>query len=294
MIREAIIDIGSNTIRLSIVDCIDDNYSVIKSMSVFVGLASSLYSTGRLSDEIMNSAIDTIKKFHDVCLKNNAKSITAVATAAVRRAENGEVLIKRIKEEININAIILDQKTEAQMDFYGVINTFKIDDGLIIDMGGGSTQIVSFKNRELVNWFSLPFGSLILTEVTANKSEEFLFAYIENELSKVEWLKEIESDSIIGLGGSVRSIAKISLGKKKMDIEQFHGHKMEIREIKEIYNELKKKSIEEKEKIIGLEESRAKIITVACGFLSFFMEKYNVNILKVSSTGIQEGLLSIM
>ena len=151
--------------------------------------------------------------------------------------------------------------------YKGVINTMDIPKGIIFEIGGGSTKIVRYNRKNLLNYETLPFGAVTLTELFASdglapeeqaaKIEEFF----TEQLKRIEWLKDIDPETqLIGVGGSFRSLCKISKMMKKSPLTTVHNYRIDGDEFNNIYNMLKVLDLDKKKRIKGVSSSRADIL----------------------------------
>ena len=151
MQRIAIIDIGSNSARLVISHIYKNGaYNMVYNQKEALRLSQKLDKTGRLTEEAFASTLETMKSFAYMCRLYNADKTIAVATAAIRSAPNGPELTRLVEAETGITLHIITGNTEAYISYLGVINTLPVKDGIIFDLGGGSTELILFKNRQIV------------------------------------------------------------------------------------------------------------------------------------------------
>ena len=166
MQRIAIIDIGSNSARLVISHIYKNGaYNMVYNQKEALRLSQKLDKTGRLTEEAFASTLETMKSFAYMCRLYNADKTIAVATAAIRSAPNGPELTRLVEAETGITLHIITGNTEAYISYLGVINTLPVKDGIIFDLGGGSTELILFKNRQIVESVSLPFGAVNTTDM---------------------------------------------------------------------------------------------------------------------------------
>ena len=211
--RICVMDIGSNSIRMVIYEITPNkSFIPIEDIKETVRLGEGINDKKELKDEKIKLALKTIQLFKKVCLKNNVDEIVAFGTAALRIATNGEYLLKEILKTTGIDVIVFKGEDEAYFSFEGAINTLDIKDGVVIDLGGSSLEIVHFENREALERVSLNFGAVTLSEIAnlkdklSKKDEETLREFIQNQLKIVQWKEKIKDLPLIGVGGTVRNI----------------------------------------------------------------------------------------
>ena len=161
MQRIAIIDIGSNSARLVISHIYKSGaYNMVFNQKEMLRLAQKTEGEGLLSKEAFDSTLQVMQSFAYMCRQYKTDKIIAVATAAIRNAKNGSQLTNEVFEKTGIRLHIISGNMEAQLSYLGVINTLPMKDGIIFDLGGGSTELILFRNRKLVESVSIPLGAV--------------------------------------------------------------------------------------------------------------------------------------
>lgn len=294
----AIIDIGSNSIRLVIVQINkNDCFSVIQEVKETVRLGKDMTIYGGLSLSRIEKAIKTLSFFKGLCEVQGVTEIIAVATEAVRKASNQIDFINRVKSELDIEIRVLPGTSEAYYDYFGNINSMDISSGLLMDIGGSSTELIWLEDRKLKASISLPFGAINLTErfslhkAMDEKTEKDLKDFILSSYKDIPWLKEVKNVPLVGIGGTIRNIAKISRKKNSYPIHNLHNYQTTAEEVAEIYNMAKVKDHTERKKIKGLSKDRADIFLGAAGAVVTLFEFLGLKELYVSGCGLREGII---
>ncbi|NCC81254.1 MAG: exopolyphosphatase, partial [Clostridia bacterium] len=212
--KTAIIDLGSNSVRLIIILIQKGrHYKLIEQEKEMVRLGENLYEDNMLKEAAMERTMKTLGLFRDLIESHKAEKVILTATAAVRNANNRDVFLDRIKDNFNWDFQVVSGEREAFLGYLGVINTINEDSFLIADIGGGSTEISLIQNRKLVESVSLNFGSVTLE----NKEIE-----LANKLEEISWLKN-PGLPLVGLGGTIRSFAKIFKRNTSYPIDKLHN-----------------------------------------------------------------------
>ena len=168
MEKIGIIDLGSNSARLVIVNLFTEgHFMVVDELKESVRLGQDMDRDGFLKPQRVAETIKTLKMFKRLCDSSSVDRIIAVATAAVRRAKNQRSFLDEIQATCNIKIRVLSEEEEATLVYRGVINTMDIPKGLILEIGGGSTKIVYYNRRNMLNYATLPFGAVTLTDLFA-------------------------------------------------------------------------------------------------------------------------------
>lgn len=298
MKRIAIIDIGSNSIRLVLVQINKNNcFSVIDEVKETVRLGKDMTIYGGLNPSRVEKAIEALAFFKCLYEAQGVTEVIAVATEAVRRASNQVDFINRVKSELNIEIQVLPGIKEAYYDYFGTINSMDISNALLMDIGGSSTELIWVENRKLKASISMPFGAINLTDKFSlykaidEKTEKDLKEFILSFYKDIPWLKEVKNIPLIGIGGTIRNIAKISRKKNNYPIDSLHNYEITAEEVMEIYDIVKMKDSIERKKVKGLSKERADIFLGAAGAVVTLFEFLGLKELYVSGCGLREGVI---
>ncbi len=299
MEKIAIIDLGSNTARLVFYEVSENGYfQIVDQLKEAPRLGEGMEKDGFLKPARIQETIHTLKMFRKLCDVKGVEQIIAVATAAVRRAKNQRSFLDEVDAVCGIKFRVLSAEEEAMLVYRGVINTMDVPKGLILEIGGGSTKIVHYNRRNFLNYITLPFGSITLTEMFADqglspqeqaqKIEEF-FA---EQLSQIEWLKDLDPETqLIGVGGSFRNICRMTKIMKKYPLRNIHNYVITGEDFNHVYNLVKTLDLDRKKRIKGLSIARADILPSAMAAISSFKKHLNLENIVVSTSGVRTGLI---
>ena len=299
MEKIGIIDLGSNSARLVIVNLFTDgHFMVIDELKESVRLGQDMERDGFLKPARVAETIKTLKMFRKLCDASGVTRIIAVATEAVRRAKNQRSFLDEIQSSCGIKIRVLSAEEEAVFDYRGVINTMDVPKGIVLEIGGGSTKIVYYNRRNMLNYVTLPFGAVTLTglfsgdglkpEQQAEKIEEFF----TEQLKQVEWLKDVDPDvQMMGVGGSFRNLFKISKMVHKYPLDSVHNYKMQVEDFLPVYDMIKVLDLDKKKKIKGLSAERADILPAALAVIKSFISYLGVESFTFSGAGLREGIM---
>ncbi len=296
MQRIAIIDIGSNSARLVISHIYKNGaYNMVYNQKEALRLSQKLDKTGRLTEGAFASTLETMKSFAYMCKLYNADKTIAVATAAIRSAPNGPELTRLVEAETGITLHIITGNTEAYISYLGVINTLPVKDGIIFDLGGGSTELILFKNRQIVESVSMPFGAVNTTDMfntrgtmSPNVYSDMSF-FLLSRLAQHPWLKQNRLP-LIGVGGTARTLGKMQQKRSKYPSSKIHNYKFSAQAFHDIFSQLRGTNLEQRRKIAGLSSERADIILAGAGIVNCLLEITGCKQLIVSGCGLREGL----
>ncbi|WP_418965984.1 Ppx/GppA family phosphatase [Cetobacterium sp.] len=296
--RICVMDIGSNSIRMVIYEITPNkSFIPVEDIKETVRLGEGINEKKELKEEKIKLALKTIQLFKKVCLRNNVDEIVAFGTAALRIATNGEGLLKEILRTTGIDVIVFKGEDEAYFSFEGAINTLDIKEGVVIDLGGSSLEIVHFKDRKALERVSLNFGAVTLSEIVNlkdrlnKKDEEVLREFIREQFKIVQWRDELKGLPLIGVGGTVRNIGGVHLYMNNYPLELLHNYKVCVDGVKEVVDYLKDKDYKEKQDVQGLSKARADVFIGAAIAVEEVLTYFNLKELIISGYGIREGVL---
>ncbi len=299
MEKIGIIDLGSNSARLVIVNLFEDGYfMVMDELKESVRLGKDMEHDGFLKPQRVAETIKTLKMFKRLCDASGVTQIIAVATEAVRRAKNQRSFLDEIQTSCGIKLRVLSAEEEATLVYRGVINTMDIPKGIILEIGGGCTKIVYYNRRNMLNYATLPFGAVTLTDLFADealkpeeqaaKMEEFF----TEQLKGISWLSEVDPDvQMIGVGGSFRNLFKIYKMVHKYPLDTVHNFNLAAEDFYPVYDMLKVLDLDKKKKIKGLSAERADILPTAFAIIKSFISYFNIDNFTISGAGLREGIM---
>ncbi len=296
--KAAIIDLGSNSIRMDIADINENNgdYVYAERKRILARLSEGMDIDGCLRPEAVERTIDALREFKKIIDRHGAKDIIAVATAAVRGAGNRDEFLRKVYDETGINIRVIKGEQEAEYDFLGVTSTLDIDDCVIVDTGGGSTEIILVNDREPLARTSIPVGAVNMTDrfLFRGESPEALRAmsdYISSCLDKVHWLDDAELLPIVTMGGSMFNLAVVENGVPGINRAELHGHTMDAEAVKETYERILEMTETAREDV-GIERGRTDTIPAGVTPVIELIDKIGAERVIVSSAGLKEGILA--
>lgn len=298
MEKIGIIDLGSNTARLVIVDLFTDgHYNVVDELKESVRLGQDMDRDGFLKPQRIAETIKTLKMFKRLCDTSGVERIIAVGTAAVRRAKNQRSFLDEVQVACNITIRVLSEEEEAVLVYRGVINSMDIPKGLILEIGGGSTKIIYYNRRNLLNFATLPFGAVTLTDLfagdaTPQEATKHVEEFFTEQLKTLPWLLDLDPElQMIGVGGTFRNLFKINRLVRKYPLDTPHNYKIATEDFDGIYEMLRGLDVDKRKKIKGLDPNRADIMPAAMAIVKAFLNYTGIEQFTVSSNGLREGLM---
>lgn len=297
----AIIDLGSNSCRLRITKIFDSGKTeLVRYEKEYVRLSENMGSAKVLQPEPMNRTINALLKFKAICADLDNVRLIAVATAAVRQAVNQAEFLKRVQQEVGINFTIISGEREAYLDYVGVSRTLKIENGLIIDTGGASMEMILVDRGQAEELVSLPIGSVLLSQ-KYHLSDQIRAAdlydaaiKVDEMLSTQRWLNRARHTQVVALGGSNRALAKMYRWKLAQDpstVQPVHGLTMQTTEASQMMHELLATDRAGRANIRGINSSRADVIVGGLLPLMALLRQLSMPEVRFSNNGLREGLL---
>ena len=294
-----IIDLGSNSARLVIVNMFSDGYYMVEDeLKESVRLGQDMDRDGFLKPQRIAETIKTLKTFKRLCDASGVREIIAVATAAVRRAKNQRSFLDEIQATCGIRVEVLTAEAEATLVYRGVINSMDIPKGIILEIGGGSTKIVYYNRRCILHYETLAFGAVTLTDLfnddslSPREQTQKIEEFFTEQFKKIEWLSEVEPDTqMVGVGGSFRNLYKINKVVRKYPLDIVHNYSFAVEDFNSVYEMVRELDVEKRKRIRGLSPNRADIMPAALAIIKSFTNYLNIESFVVGGCGLREGIM---
>ena len=314
----AALDLGTNNCRLLIARASGDGFKVIDSYSRVVRLGKGLASTGQLSQESMDAAVEALA----VCAKKmkarRVKRWRCVATEACRKASNGQEFLDRVKTEAGVNLEIISARVEARLAVMGCINLIDTtkDVALVIDIGGGSTELSWVDIRRLRDpqgtmrvhrppisaWASLPVGVVTLSEMVPEHDDREVW-YADMKAKVRDAIKEQGCETrftktfkdgrghLIGTSGTITSLAGIHLKLPYYKREKVDGLWLRSIDAVKVARDMASLSPKERAKEPCIGDDRARLLVAGCAITDVICELWPSKMIRVADRGLREGML---
>jgi len=306
MSLNAAIDIGSNTLRLLIGEVKNNRIHDICYKRHITRLGTGILHTGRLHDTPIEASIGVLSEFSSLISSYQVKHVKAVATSAIREASNSDSFIHRVLTETGISIEVISGQQEAELTLKGIISSLpesvsrRYKSLLIIDMGGGSTEWIFYKNNQRLDKGSIPtgviklYGQCIKTDPVSktdicnlnNEIVPHLRALAKHVARSID-----KGTCLIGTAGTFTTLASIDLRLDTYKREKIHLHRLSLSTLNKMGHNLFSLSLEARKNVRGLEPGRADLIIPGLQFTIKFMEFFHFHTLIVSDYGLLEGVL---
>lgn len=295
----AALDVGTNTILMLVVErTADGELRTIAELSRITRLGRGLESNGRLDPQAVAATLDAIVEFTAQARSLGAEKILTAATAALRDASDGAELVARVRERAGIELEIISGDTEAQLSWLAVSHGLKLDpaeQGLVVDIGGGSTELIRAEPGRKLDVISLPIGSVRLTERIVKHDPPLVREAADLRLAVDDAIRDLgwkfHPTLMVGIAGTVTTICAVILGLAHYDSKIVHGHRLKHSEVLDAIARLCKVPLNERMKLPGMEPGRADVIIAGAAILERIMASFGLDEVVVSDQGVRWGLI---
>lgn len=295
--RVAVVDVGSNSTRLLVAD-VDGGVSVLERQSRVTRLGRGVDLSGQLSDEAIEAACAAIADYVAICREAGAEKVVAIATSAVRDASNGSAFVAELRERFALSARVLDGEEEARLTYRGATaEQPPATPTLVIDIGGGSTEMIVGAGAEIAFHASLQAGVVRHTErhISGNPPTAVELEALADDVraliaDAVAGDEEARASAGIAVAGTPTSLAAVELGLEPYDPARVHGHVLSLETIQRLLSRLASAPLAERAAIAGLHPDRAPTIIAGCVILVEAMRAFGLERIQVSEHDILYGM----
>jgi exopolyphosphatase/guanosine-5'-triphosphate,3'-diphosphate pyrophosphatase len=235
----AVVDIGSNSVRLVVYEGAVRSPTPIFNEKVLCGLGRAIASTGRLDDESIRRALEALARFKAITRLLDVKHVRAIATAACRDAVNGSDFIARGERALGTRIQVLSGQQEAQLAANGILMGFLSPDGLAGDLGGGSLEIIDVAGNALRQSATLAVGGLRLLDASGGRMDKAI-DIVDELVSGVAWRSKGRGRSFYAVGGTWRAIARLHMNERDYPLHVMHGYSMPAKEAAAFCEDIRK------------------------------------------------------
>jgi exopolyphosphatase / guanosine-5'-triphosphate,3'-diphosphate pyrophosphatase len=304
----AALDLGTNNCRLLIARAASDGFTVVDAFSRVVRLGEGLNSTGKISEEAMDRAIEALTVCADKLKRRNVVLARSVATEACRQAVNGAHFIERVKNETGIVLDVISPKEEARLAVMGCHALLEPGEGpaLIFDIGGGSTEVVLVSTDgvvpEILDWASVPWGVVSLTESEPHDEEDAdarlqTYAAMRAKVSTAfaDFAARLPKDGgdhrLLGTSGTVTTLASVYLKLQSYDRRKIDGLHLPSQALRDISKILAERPPSGRAEFPTIGVERSDLVVAGCAILESIFDMWPGERLGVADRGIREGIL---
>ena len=284
----AVLDVGSNTVRLLVARCADGELEPVIDRSEFVRLGKGVDKTGELAPERQEAGVTAIRRLAEEARNLGADSIVAIATSAIRDAANGEAFVHRVKQETGVPLEIITGDQEAELTFGGATYRMSLEGGVLVcDLGGGSAELIHATHAGIRWAVSRPLGSGRLTERYIEHdppSASEVQAVGDGVVGTLRGLPEAKVARVVFTGGTASHIAL--LAHAEGEVAEFSPHDLD-----DIIHLLTRQPAEDIITAYGVQPERAHVLPAGAVALATIADFYRAEKVVITRRGIREGAL---
>ena len=289
--RLAVCDLGSNSFRLVVFTAAEGWWKRTDEIYEPVRIGAGLAESGRLGKKGIRRALATTEVFAHFCEASGITEIDAVATSAIRDASNADEFL----DQVPLPVRVLSQEEEARYGYLAAVNSTTLADGAVLDLGGGSLQLVNVVGRHARESESWPLGAVRMTErfelggdVPSKKQLRALRDHAAAELESAPWLAK--ADRLVGIGGTVRNLAAAAQRVEGVPEFGVQGFVIERAALDDLVDELAALPAAQRGQVDGIKPSRADLILAGAVVVQSVLESGGFDVIEVSEAGLREGV----
>ncbi len=289
----AVIDIGSNSVRLVVYEGLTRSPTPIFNEKVLAGLGREVQSTGLLAADAVDKALAALRRFRALCERMEVGKLWAIATAACRDARNGKAFVAEAERICGVPIDVLSGKREAELAALGVVSGFHKPDGIVGDLGGGSLELTEVRGSRTKAGVTLPLGGLALQDISSRslkKAEKI----VEKALDKCDLLEDGKGRSFYAIGGTWRALARLHMWQHGYPLHVMHGYVIPAREAYEFFGLVHRVDPETLSRIEVVTDARRPLLAYAALVFENLVRIAKPRDVVISALGVREGLLYSM
>jgi exopolyphosphatase/guanosine-5'-triphosphate,3'-diphosphate pyrophosphatase len=295
--KVASIDIGTHTILLLIAEWDGDNLKPLVDVETIVRLGEGLHTHRSLSEEAMDRGLQALVRYMERCQIADVRTLFAVGTNVLREARNAAEFVRRVHERLGLSIEVISGEEEALYSFLAV--TKDLGDlkkpTLVIDVGGGSTELILGRGGQIEQWVSLPLGAVRCTEqfLHSDPVQDGEWRTMERAIREklVNIPRTLKPVAMVLVGGTATTLASVEQGLEEFVTEKIHHFILTREALKNQLSLYRSRTIAERKTIHGLPPARADVILAGGTILYMAMEELDCSSAIVSCHGVRYGAL---
>lgn len=287
----AIIDIGSNSVRLVAYEGVSRAPTPIYNEKVLCGLGRHVATTGRLDDDAVERALRALARFRVLCETMDVSEIHVLATAAARDASNGPAFLEAAERACGCPIQLLSGAREAQFSAYGVVSGFFKPDGVVGDMGGGSLELVDVQGAHVGEGVTMPLGGLALQDLSGGslkKAQRIIRSSLERAASQLE---NLQGRTFYAVGGTWRALARLHQAVTDYPLHVMHNYIIDPKDSMDFLHLVEEADAKTLKDIESVSEARRPLLAYGAILLEEIIRLGGPKQIAVSALGVREGLL---
>ena len=289
----AVIDIGSNSVRLVVYEGLTRSPTPIFNEKVLAGLGREVQTTGLLAGDAVEKALAALARFRALCDLLDVAALWVIATAACRDARNGKSFVARAERICGRKVDVLSGKREAQLSALGVVSGFHKPDGIVGDLGGGSLELTEVHGHKVKPGVTLPLGGLALQDISS-KSIKKAEKIVRSALKRARLLELGKGRTFYAIGGTWRALARLHMWQTGYPLHVMHGYVMPAKEAYDFSALVHRVDPETLSRIEVVTDARRPLLAYAALVLENVVRIAQPREVVISALGVREGLLYSM
>jgi exopolyphosphatase/guanosine-5'-triphosphate,3'-diphosphate pyrophosphatase len=286
----AVIDIGSNSVRLVVYEGLTRSPTPIFNEKVLCGLGREVQSTGLLAADAVEKALTALRRFRMLCDRIEVPALFVLATAACRDATNGRAFIAEAERVCRNKIELVSGKREAELSALGVVSGFHRPDGIVGDLGGGSLELTDIHGHRLKPGITLPLGGLALQDISS-KSLKKADKVVKKALAGAQLLDAGAGRTFFAIGGTWRALARLHMWQTGYPLHVMHGYVIPAREALDFSGLVHRVNAETLSQIEVVADARRPLLAYAALVLEHLVRISRPKDVVISALGVREGLL---
>ncbi|MGO9007908.1 MAG: exopolyphosphatase [Beijerinckiaceae bacterium] len=286
----AIVDIGSNSVRLVVYDGLGRAPTPIFNEKALCALGQGVVSTGRLAPSGVDRALAALRRFRTLVGIMDVEDVHVIATAAARDASNGPAFIAAAGKAIGAPVTLLSGRREAELSALGVVSGFHAPDGIVADLGGGSLELIDVKGARLGKGLTLPLGGLSLMDAS-NQSLKGAVRIARETVAKVKLLDQLRGRTLYAVGGTWRALARLHMHQRNYLLSIMHGYVIPTREASDFAGLVERVNAAALPAVELVAPARRPLLAYGAIVLDEIIRKAQPKEVTISASGVREGLL---
>jgi exopolyphosphatase / guanosine-5'-triphosphate,3'-diphosphate pyrophosphatase len=289
----AVIDIGSNSVRLVVYEGLTRSPTPIFNEKVLCGLGREVQTTGLLAADAVDKALAALRRFRALCDRMEIAQLWSIATAAARDASNGKSFVSEAERICGCKIDVLSGKREAELSALGVVSGFHRPDGVVGDLGGGSLELTEVHGHRIKGGVTLPLGGLALQDVSA-KSIKKAERIVKKALDDARLLEGGAGRTFYAIGGTWRALARLHMWQTGYPLHVMHGYRLPAKEASDFSSLVHRVDPEMLSQIEVVTDARRPLLAYAALVLEYLVRTARPKDVVISALGVREGLLYSM
>jgi exopolyphosphatase/guanosine-5'-triphosphate,3'-diphosphate pyrophosphatase len=289
----AVIDIGSNSVRLVVYEGLTRSPTPIFNEKVLCGLGREVQTTGLLAADAVDKALSALRRFRALCDRMEVAQLWSIATAAARDASNGKSFVTEAERICGCKIDVLSGKREAELSALGVVSGFHRPDGIVGDLGGGSLELTEVHGHRIKGGVTLPLGGLALQDVSA-KSIKKAERIVKKALDDARLLEGGAGRTFYAIGGTWRALARLHMWQTGYPLHVMHGYRLPAKEASDFSSLVHRVDPEMLSQIEVVTDARRPLLAYAALVLEHLVRTARPKDVVISALGVREGLLYSM